>query len=87
MDDFKIVIDGKEYSCVKCDRVYIEPDGSSTRSDIDYSELNNLIESFNIPIESISGTICCIKKRSPNYKRMRNFFRKLRKECSKKGSK
>lgn len=82
MDDFKIVIDGKEYSCTKCDKVYVELDSSVERSDIDYAEVNNLIESFNVPRESISGTICCIKKGSTNYKRMCKFFKKLYKECN-----
>lgn len=82
MDDFKIVIDGKEYSCTKCDKVYVELDDSVERSDIDYAELKHLIESFNIPREPISGTTCTIKKGSPNYKRMCKFFKKLYKECS-----
>lgn len=49
MDDFKIVIDDKEYSCTKCDRVYVELDSSVERNDIDYEELNSLVESFSIP--------------------------------------
>lgn len=80
MDDFKIVIDGKEYSCTKLDKVYVELDNSATRSDIDCIEIKQLIESFNIPREPISCTIR-IKKKSPNYKRMRKFFKKLLKEC------
>lgn len=32
MDDFSIVIDGKEYSCTKCDKVYVELDDSAVRS-------------------------------------------------------
>lgn len=80
MDDFKIVIDGKEYSCTKCDKVYVEFDSSAARSDADCIELKNLIESFNIPRESISCTMH-IKKKSPNYKRTRKFFKKLFKEC------
>lgn len=81
MNDFSIVIDGKECSCTKCDKVYVELDSSVERSDIDYTEIKHLIESFNIPRESISCTIH-IKKKSPNYKRMRKFFRKLLKECN-----
>ena len=81
MDDFSIVIDCKECSCTKCDKVYLELDNSTARSDIDCKELNSLIKSFNIPIESISCTMC-IKKKSPNYKRMRKFFKKLLKECN-----
>ena len=80
MDDFKIVIDGKEYSCTKCDKVYVELDSSATRSDVDCTELKNLIESFNITREPISCTMH-IKKKSPNYKRTRKFFKKLFKEC------
>jgi hypothetical protein len=80
MDDFKIVIDGKEHSCTKCDKVYVELDNSATRSDIDCTEIKQLIESFNIPREPISCTIH-IKKKSPNYKRRCKFFKKLLKEC------
>ena len=80
MDDFKIVINDKEYSCTKCDKVYVELDNSIERGNIDYTELENLIEYFNIPRESISCTIH-IKKKSPNYKRMHKFFKKLFKEC------
>lgn len=79
MDDFKIVINDKEYLCTKCDKVYVELDSLATRSDADCTELKNLIESFNIPRESISCTMH-IKKKSPNYKRMRKFFKKLFKE-------
>lgn len=80
MDDFKIVIDGKERSCTKCDKVYVEFDSSVERSEIDFTELKNLIESFNIPREPISCTIH-IKKKSHNYKRIHKFFKKLFKEC------
>lgn len=82
MDDFKIVINDKECSCTKCDKVYVELDSSTERSDIDYKELNSLIESFKTPRESISCTMH-IKKKSPNYKRMRKFFKKLVKGCNK----
>ena len=81
MDDFKTVLNDKECSCVKYDRVYLELDGSS-RSDIDYAELNSLIDSLNIPREPISCTMH-IKKKSPNYKRICKFFKKTFKECSK----
>lgn len=81
MEDFKIVIDGKECSCTKCNKVYVELDDSVERSDIDYSELNSLIESFNTSRDPISCTMH-IKKRSPNYKRIRKFFKKLLKECN-----
>jgi hypothetical protein len=80
MDDFKIVIDGKECSCAKCDKVYVELDSSVERNDIDYEELNSLVEFFSIPRETISFAMR-IKKKSPNYKRMRKFFKKLIKEC------
>ena len=80
MDDFNIVINDKEYSCTKCDKVYVELDSSATRSDIDCAELQRLCESYNIPKEPISCTIH-IKKKSPNYKRIRKFFKKLLKEC------
>ena len=83
MDDFSIVIDGKECLCTKCDKVYVELDSSVERSDIDYAEIKHLIKSFNIPREPISCTIR-IKKKSPNYKRMRKFFKKLLKECTQK---
>ena len=76
MDDFNIVIDGKEYSCTKLDKVYVDLDNSDTRSDINCTEIKQLIESFNIPREPISCTIR-IKKKSQNYK----FFKKLREEC------
>lgn len=81
MDDFNIVIDSKEYSCAKCDKVYVELDSSAERDDFDYTELKKLIESFNIPKEPISCTMR-IKKKSPNYKRMRKFFKKLYNECN-----
>lgn len=80
MEDFKIVIDSKECSCAKCDKVYVELDSSAARSDVDCTELKYLIESCNISREPISCTMC-IKKKSPNYKRMRKFFKKLLKEC------
>lgn len=80
MDDFSIVIDDKEYSCTRCDKVYVELDNSVTRSDVDCTELKRLIESCNIQREPISCTIH-IKKKSPNYKRMRKFFKKLLREC------
>lgn len=79
MGGFNIVIDGKECSYTKCDKVYIELDDSVERSDIDYTELNHLIESLNIPTESISCTMH-IRKKDPNYKRMRKFFKNLLKE-------
>lgn len=79
MDDFNIVIDGKEYSCTKLDKVYVELDSSVERSDVDYTEIKHLVESFNIPRDPISCTIH-IRKKSPNYKRMRKFFKKLLKE-------
>lgn len=81
MDDFKIVIDGKEYSCTKCDKVYVELDDSAARSDVDCTELKSLIESINTPREQISFT-SHIKKKSSNYKRMHKFFKKLYKECN-----
>lgn len=77
MDDFKIAIDDKECSCTKCDKVYIELDRSVERSDIDYAELNSLIESFKIPRESISCTML-IKKKSSNYKRICKFIKECR---------
>lgn len=64
MDDFKIVIDGKECPCTKCDKVYVDLDSSVERSDIDCTELKKLIDSFNIPREPISCTIR-IKKKDP----------------------
>lgn len=79
MDDFKIVIDGKEHSCTKCDKVYVQLDSSVERSDVDCTEIERLVESFNATREPISGTIY-IKKKSPNYKRMCKFFKKLLKE-------
>lgn len=79
MDDFNVVIDSKECSCTKCDKVYVGLDSSIERNDIDYEELNNLVESFNIPREPISCTMF-IKKKSPNYKRICKFFKKLLKE-------
>lgn len=81
MDDFNVVIDDKECSCTKCDKVYLELNNSTARDDLDYMGLNNLIESINIPIESIS-CMMRIKKKSPNYKRMRKFFKKLFKELN-----
>lgn len=65
---------------IKCDKVYIELDDSVERRDIDYIELNRLIESLNIPVEPISCTVR-VEKNSPNYKRMRKFFKKLLREC------
>lgn len=82
MEDFKIVIDGKEHLHTKCDKVYVELDSLIERSAIDYAEVDSLIEYFNIPREPISGTICCIKNGSPNYKRVHKFFKKLYKECN-----
>lgn len=67
---------------ITCDKVYVELDDSVERSDIDYTELNHLIESLNIPNEPISCTMR-IKKKDPNYKRMRKFFKKLFNEVSK----
>jgi hypothetical protein len=51
MDDFKIVIDGKGYSYTKCDKVYVEFDSSAARSDVDCTELKNLIESWVIKMK------------------------------------
>lgn len=65
---------------ITCDKVYIELDDSVERRDIDYIELNHLIESLNIPTEPISCTMR-VEKNSPNYKRMRKFFKKLFREC------
>lgn len=65
---------------ITCDKVYIELDDSVERRDIDYIELNRLIESLNIPVEPISCAIR-VEKNSPNYKRMRKFFKKLLREC------
>lgn len=81
MEDFKIVIDGKDCQCTKCDKVYVELDNSIERSEINFKEIDSLVESFNIPIEPISCTIH-IKKKSPNYKRMHKLFKKLYKECN-----
>ncbi len=77
MDNFKIVIDGKECSCTKCDKVYVELDSSAERSDIDYTELKSLAESFNSPREPISCTIP-IKKNTKNYKHIQELFESLR---------
>jgi hypothetical protein len=79
MGDFKIVIDSKEYPCAKCDKVYVELDNSIEMDNIDYTGLENFIESFNIPREPISCTMH-IKKKNHNYKRMCKFFKKLIKE-------
>lgn len=73
MGDFKIVINDKERYCIKCDKVYIEPDSSTERSDIDRTKSNSLIESFNIQIEPISYTIH-IKKKIPIIKEYVNFL-------------
>lgn len=81
MDDFKIVIDDKEHQCTKYDKVYVELDSSAERDDIDCAELKNLIESWNISREQIS-CMMYIKNKSPNYKRMRKFFKKLYNECN-----
>lgn len=81
IDDFKIIINDKEYSCTKYDKVCIEFDNSATRSNIDCTELKHLIESCNVPRESITCTIH-IKKKNPNYKRMCKFFKKLLREHS-----
>lgn len=81
MNDFKIVIDGKECSCTKSDKVRVEIDSSIERSDIDCSEIKKLIDYFNIQREPITCTIH-IKKKSPNHKRMRKFFKKIIKDCS-----
>ena len=80
MDDFNIVIDGKEYSCTKCDKVYVELNNSVERSDVNCTELKHFVESFNIPRDKISCTTR-IKKKSHNYKRMCKFFKKLYKWC------
>ena len=79
MEYFKIVFDGEVHSCTKCDKVCVEFDSSIERNDICCKELNKLIDSFSIPVEPISCTMR-IKKKSPNYKRMRKFFKKLLKE-------
>lgn len=81
MGDFSVVVDGKECLCTKCDKVCVELDSSVTRNDIDYAEIKHLIESFNISREPISCTMC-VKKKNPNYKRIRKFFKKLLKECN-----
>lgn len=65
-----------------CDKVYVELDDAVERSDIDYTELNHLIESCNIPTDPIS-CMMHIEKNSPNYKRMRKFFKKLLNEANK----
>lgn len=67
---------------IMCDKVCIELDDSVERSDIDYTELNRLIESLNIPAEPISCTMR-VEKNSPNYKRMSKFFKKLINEVNK----
>lgn len=67
---------------ITCDKVYIELDDSVERRDIDYIELNRLIESLNIPVEPISCTVR-VEKNSLNYKRMCKFFKKLFNEVNK----
>ena len=79
MEDFKIVFDGEVHSCTKCDKLYVELDSSTEINDIDCTCLNKLIDSFSIPVELISCTMC-IKKKNHNYKRMRKFFKKLIKD-------
>ena len=72
MDDFKIVIDGKE--------CYIELDNSAARSDINCAELKRLVKSYNIPKESISYTMH-IKKNTKNYNRMQELLETLKLEA------
>lgn len=67
---------------ITCDKVHIELDDSVERCDIDYIELNRLIESLSIPTEPISCAMR-VEKNSPNYKRMCKFFKKLFNEANK----
>lgn len=84
MDDFKLVIEGKEYSCTKCGRVSIELDNTPTRSDIDFAEVLRLCESFRPPKEESLSCTMSIEKGSPEYERANELFEKLRKECEQK---
>lgn len=69
-------------SMIMCDKVYIEIDGSTERLDLDHTEIQKMIEVCSIPTESISCTMH-VEKNSPNYKRMRKFFKKLFNEANK----
>lgn len=61
---------------ITCDKIYVELDDLVERSDIDYTELNHLIESLNIPTEPISCAMR-IKKKDPNYKRINELFNNI----------
>ena len=66
----------------KYDKIYVELNDSNERQDLSYTEIQKMIETCNIPINSTSCTMC-IEKKSYSYKRMRKFFNKLFNEISK----
>ena len=69
----------------KHDKIYVELNDSTERSDLSYTEIQKMIESWNITIDSTSCTMC-VEKKSYNYKRTRKFFNKLFNEISKNDS-
>ena len=66
----------------KHDKIYVELNDATERSDLSYTEIQKMIESWNIPRVPISLAMR-IEKKSYNYKRMRKFFNKLFNEISK----
>jgi hypothetical protein len=66
----------------KHDKIYVELNDSTERSDLSCIEIQKMIETCNIPINSMLCTMC-IEKKSYNYKRTRKFFNKLFNEISK----
>lgn len=74
MGDFDIIIEGKRFHCTKA---HIEFDDSMERSPVDCTELKRLAESWNIPRQKISATMC-IDKKSPNYEKLCELFESLR---------
>lgn len=63
-------------------KVYVELNDSSERLDLSYAEIQKMIESFNIPVESISHAMY-VEKENSSYKRMSKFFKKLFNDANK----
>ena len=71
MEDFNVIIDGREIHCARVYVKFIEPVERT-----DYTELKKLAD-LNWTPKEISGTMY-IDKEDPNYQRMCEFFESLR---------
>ena len=73
-EDIKIIFNGKEVKDLRNERVFLELEDSTERTEVDLTEIQKLLEIQKLPKGSpISGTIH-LKKNTENYRNMQEFF-------------